>query len=81
MRTHLTVMNGTEVVEVVPLSYSWDEIRRVRNRQLARTDWRAMKDRTLSTAWKEYRSALRDLPQNHDTPSDAVEHWPVMPDE
>ena len=81
MRTHLTVMNGKDVVEVVPLSYSWDEIRRMRNRQLARTDWRAMKDRTLSTAWREYRSALRDLPQNHVTPEEAVQNWPVMPDE
>ena len=80
MRTHLTVMNGTEVVEVVPLSYSWDEIRRMRNRQLALTDWRAMKDRTLSTAWKEYRSALRDLPQNHGTPEEAVQNWPQQPE-
>jgi len=31
-------------------------------------------------AWKDYRQALRDLPQNHDEANDAADAWPVMPD-
>tara|TARA_R100001509_G_C4722735_1_gene167070 strand:+ start:133 stop:495 length:363 start_codon:yes stop_codon:yes gene_type:complete len=33
-----------------------------RDRRIAKTDWRACKDVTLSTAWRTYRQALRDLP-------------------
>ena len=33
-----------------------------RDRRIAKTDWRAGKDVTLSTAWRTYRQALRDLP-------------------
>ena len=33
-----------------------------RNVRLAKTDWRASSDLTLSTAWKTYRQSLRDLP-------------------
>lgn len=60
--------------------YEWDEVRTERDKDLANTDWRALKDRTMSQGWKDYRQALRDLPQDHDTANDAVDHWPVMPD-
>jgi len=33
-----------------------------RDQRIAKTDWRAGKDVTLSTAWRTYRQALRDLP-------------------
>jgi len=33
-----------------------------RNNRLAKTDWRASSDLTLSDSWKTYRQALRDLP-------------------
>ena len=33
-----------------------------RDRRIAKTDWRASSDLTLSDAWKTYRQALRDLP-------------------
>ena len=33
-----------------------------RDNRIAKTDWRAGKDVTLSTAWRTYRQALRDLP-------------------
>jgi hypothetical protein len=32
-----------------------------RDRRIALTDWRAGKDVTLSTAWRTYRQALRDI--------------------
>jgi hypothetical protein len=37
-------------------------LREERNRKLAQTDWRASSDLTLSSEWKTYRQALRDLP-------------------
>ena len=33
-----------------------------RDARIAKTDWRASSDLTLSDAWKTYRQALRDLP-------------------
>ena len=33
-----------------------------RDKRIAKTDWRASSDLTLSDAWKTYRQALRDLP-------------------
>ncbi len=59
---------------------TWDEVRAERDRELDSTDWRAVKDRTMSQAWKDYRTALRDLPQDYDSANDAVDNWPVMPD-
>jgi len=59
---------------------SWAEVRQARNAALHECDWRALKDVTLSTAWKEYRQALRDL-GGFDDAADACDNWPVMPDE
>ncbi len=59
---------------------TWDEVRAERDRELDSTDWRAVKDRTMSQAWKDYRKALRDLPQDYETANDAADNWPVMPD-
>jgi len=58
----------------------WDDLRLKRNKALKASDWRALKDVTLSSNWKEYRQALRDLPA-HNSPQDAADNWPVMPDE
>ena len=33
-----------------------------RDTRIAKTDWRASSDLTLSNSWKTYRQALRDLP-------------------
>ena len=59
---------------------TWDEIRRARDAELTQTDWRAVKDRTMSQAWKDHRQALRDLPQNHTEANDAADAWPVPPE-
>jgi len=58
----------------------WDELRLKRNKALQASDWRALKDVVLSTAWKEYRQALRDLPQEHDAVSDAADNFPEAPE-
>ena len=60
--------------------FTWEEVRAERDRELAETDWRAVKDRTLPNSVKEWRQKLRDLPEHPDA-NTAVENWPVMPDE
>jgi hypothetical protein len=72
--------NG-ELVEEYDSDVEWEFLRERRDQALADTDWRAVKDRTMSQAWKDYRTALRDLPQDHDEANDAADAWPVMPDE
>jgi hypothetical protein len=58
----------------------WEDLRLKRNHALAACDWRALKDVVLSTSWKEYRQALRDLPQNHVESNDAADAWPSPPE-
>ena len=76
-----TVYDGDDVLEVIFHDVTWEAVRSTRNQALAESDWRAVKDRVLPTAWKDYRSALRDLPQEHDEANDAADNWPVKPDE
>ena len=57
-----------------------------RDRRIAKTDWRASSDLTLTDAWKTYRQALRDLPasaspkldSNNDLDLTSVT-WPTEP--
>ena len=56
-----------------------------RDTRIAKTDWRAGKDVTLSTAWRTYRQALRDittqtpkLDSNYDLDLTSV-NWPTEP--
>jgi len=70
--------NGIEI-ESGTYDVSWEDVRSTRDQALADSDWRAVKDRTMSQAWKDYRQALRDLPQDHETANDAADNWPVMP--
>jgi len=60
---------------------SWVQVRTQRDQALEDSDWRAVKDRTMSQAWKDYRTALRDLPQEHDTANDACDAWPEAPED
>lgn len=58
------------------------ELRRQRNALLAETDWMANSDVTMSTAWRNYRQALRDITTQ--TPSDdALSNitFPTKPEE
>ena len=59
---------------------SWEDVRQRRNWMLKNTDWRAVKDRTMSQAWKDYRQALRDLPQQFESANDAADNWPTPPE-
>jgi len=51
------------------------EVREERDAKLAATDWRASSDVTLSTAWRDYRQALRDVPSQ--LPGAVT--WPTEP--
>jgi len=60
----------------------WDKLRRIRDAALEESDWRALKDVTLTTQWRDFRAALRSLPQDFpDSANDACDNFPVMPDE
>ena len=70
--TEVTRLNNLEPMRL---------LRKERNTRLATTDWRASSDLTLSTDWKTYRQALRDLPANQ-TPADnelSNITWPTEP--
>jgi len=70
---------GDDLVEEGHHEFDWSELRAHRDQALAASDWRALKDVTLPNAWKEYRQALRDLPQEHDEANDAADHFPEAP--
>lgn len=60
------------------LQMAWAELRFQRNARLAACDWTVLSDTpTLTTAWKVYRQALRDLPANTTDPFEPV--WPTPP--
>ena len=78
-RRHLKYA-GDVLLEETFTDVDWDEVRRERNEALSQSDWRAVKDRTMSQAWKDYRTALRDLPQDHEEANDAADNWPDAPE-
>ena len=62
------------------------QLRQERDNKLAETDWMGNSDVTMSTAWKNYRKALRDLPASADPKLDAngvlddsSVTWPTKP--
>jgi hypothetical protein len=52
-------------------------LRRKRDLLLAKTDWWASSDRTITTEEIAYRQALRDLPANTTDPTNPT--WPTKP--
>ena len=53
------------------------DVRQQRNGLLRDSDWVSGSDVTMSTAWRTYRQALRDLPSNTSDPTNPV--WPTKP--
>jgi len=68
------------ILEQYQSDMTWEELRYHRDQALADSDWRALKDVVLPNPWKEYRQALRDLPQNHAEANDAADNWPEAPE-
>jgi hypothetical protein len=80
MHRSYTTYAGAEVIDQGEFDVTWEQVRELRDYWLKKTDWRAMKDRTMSAAWKDYRTALRDLPQNHADANSACDAWPQPPE-
>ena len=80
MNRSYTIYDGETIVEEGQIDVEWPAIRAKRDYELKNTDWRAVKDRTMSQAWKDYRQALRDLPQNYENANDAADNWPTPPE-
>jgi len=75
---HFFDSNG-QLIRSNTFDVTWTDVRAKRNQLLAETDWRAMKDRVLSSEWKEFRDLLRTLPQRFDDPNDAADAFPEAP--
>ena len=66
--------NG-EIVIQTAVDVDWDQVRFERDAELARTDFWALKDLTMSQEKKDYRIFLRNLPQNYETANEAADAW------
>ncbi|PCK33112.1 tail fiber assembly protein [Pseudoalteromonas piscicida] len=66
---------------VLFMEKQWNEIRNIRNRLLVETDWTQVDDAPISdskkTEFKAYRTQLRDLPNQFESPDQVV--WPTKP--
>ena len=67
------------VVERLSDELAETNIRRTRDALLQRTDYMALSDVTMSDEWKDYRQALREVPQQANFPTDFVK-LPDAPD-
>lgn len=74
------IYEGETLLETIVRDVDWKTVRSQRDWELKTTDWRAVKDRTMSQAWKDYRQALRDLPQQFESANDAADNWPTPPE-
>ena len=73
----------TTLINAEPMT----ELRRQRDLLIAESDWMSNSDVTMSSAWKTYRQALRDMPTNNTNPTWDGEYgstlgnvtWPTKP--
>lgn len=79
-RTVTTCDHEGNIISQTQVDVDWVTLRKVRNQELQDTDWRAVKDRTMSQGWKDYRQALRDLPQQFESANEAADNWPTPPE-
>ena len=69
--------DGTTFTPPVEPAPTADEVRLMRDRLLADTDWAVLPDVTTPDGYLEYRQALRDITSQDGFPADVV--WPVKP--
>ena len=75
MNRRVLIHDGENVIEDSMRDVSWSTIRAARDQTLKDSDWRALKDVVLSNPWKDFRTFLRNLPQNFDSANDAADAW------
>jgi len=80
MNRRVLIYDGEDVIDDSMREVEWHEVRAARDQALVDSDWRAVKDRVLPTAWKDYREALRELPQNFESANDAADAFPTPPE-
>ena len=69
---------NSRILENANTEQQFDYVRRVRNNELAATDWTQLADSTADkAAWATYRQALRDLPAQNADPKKIK--FPVAP--
>ena len=73
--TTITSTDENGETTVTDYGVDWEMIRWERNQELKDTDWWAVADRTMSDAERNYRTFLRNLPQNYSTPEEAQTAW------
>jgi len=62
------------------LTKAWSDLRQTRDAKIAESDYMGNSDVTMSSAWKTYRKALRDLPGTlNDTTVLETITWPTEP--
>jgi len=75
-----TYVDGEFIAPPVP-PLTWDEVRAKRDSLLAASDWTQLADAPVNAsekvAWADYRQALRDVPQDFDSPDEVI--WPEAP--
>jgi hypothetical protein len=69
------VYNGNILVSETYIDFDWEQVKAIRDEALLKSDWWGLKDLTMSQAKKDYRTFLRDLPQNYETANDALDAW------
>jgi len=74
------IFHGADLVDEGEHDVTWAEVRKQRNAELRDTDWRALKDVVLSTAWRDYRQSLRDL-GGFASSNEACDNWPEAPED
>ena len=60
-------------------TYHLQRLREKRNALLAKTDWRASSDITMTDAWKTYRQELRDITKTYSSMQDDGFTFPTEP--
>tara|TARA_Y100000004_G_scaffold175856_1_gene215822 strand:+ start:298 stop:549 length:252 start_codon:yes stop_codon:yes gene_type:complete len=76
MNRKLVIFDADGNIEATEFyDFTWDQVRKERDRELQKTDWWALKDLTMSQAKKDYRKFLRDMPANYETANEAADAW------
>jgi len=66
--------------ELVPYTFTWEEIRAQRDQLLIQSDWTTLPDaqpKPNKEAWLNYRQALRDITKTYSSPEAVI--WPTKP--